>query len=132
MADFRRSRQKGGSFFFTLVTHRRKPLLTRTDVRTALRESIEVVRKDQPFYIDAWVLLPDHLHCIWTLPYGDNEFPRRWGRIKAGVSRHLKTGLTTSSDMVDWPWSSFHWYVRDGIYEPDWAGSHDIEGEFGE
>jgi putative transposase len=40
-----------------------------------------------PFHIDAWVVLPDHMHCVWTLPAGDTAFPLRWQMIKALFSR---------------------------------------------
>ena len=40
-----------------------------------------------PFEIDAFVLLPDHLHCIWTLPAGDRDFSTRWRLIKGNFSR---------------------------------------------
>jgi hypothetical protein len=51
-------------------------------IRNALRASIETVREARPFVIDAWVLLPDHLHCEWTLPDGDADFSTRWMIIK--------------------------------------------------
>ena len=85
MPNYRRAGVPGGSYFFTVVTHNRQPLLTTESFRFALREAINEVRKSQPFEIDAWVLLPDHMHCMWTLPEGDQDFSKRWGRIKAGV-----------------------------------------------
>ncbi len=48
----------------------------------ALREAVRVTRRERPFYIDAWVVLPDHLHCVWTLPPGDDDFSNRWRAIK--------------------------------------------------
>lgn len=53
----------------------------------SLRKAIQSVRKEHPFCIDAWVLLPDHLHCIWTLPTDDNDFSIRWAKIKRLVSK---------------------------------------------
>lgn len=53
----------------------------------ALRDAIKKVRERHPFYIDAWVLLPDHLHTIWTLPEGDSDFSLRWNLIKRYVTR---------------------------------------------
>ena len=47
------------------------------------------VRRRRPFRIDGWVVLPDHLHCIWTLPAGDVDFTTRWRLIKAGFAKHL-------------------------------------------
>ncbi|MCP4346918.1 MAG: transposase, partial [Desulfobacterales bacterium] len=60
-----------GKFFFTVVTFRRRHLFDRPECRTMLREAVEWVRQRHPFFIDAWVLLPDHMHCIWTLPEQD-------------------------------------------------------------
>ena len=47
------------------------------------------VRRSWPFSIDAWVVLPDHLHCLWTLPEGDADFATRWRLIKSGFARRL-------------------------------------------
>jgi putative transposase len=55
-----------------------------------LRAAIEEARAVHPFAVDAWVLLPDHLHCVWTLPEGDRNFSIRWGLIKAGFSKRAK------------------------------------------
>ena len=52
----------------------RQPILTHPEVRSALREAIEHVRESLPFTIDAWILLPDHLHAIWTLPQSDAAY----------------------------------------------------------
>ena len=91
MSDYRRSRITGGTYFFTVVTEERRPVLTMETVRTALREAIQQARTTLPFQIDAWVLLPDHLHCIWTLPEGDTNFSARWAIIK----RHVSGGCAT-------------------------------------
>ena len=55
----------------------------------ALRETLHAVRRRSPFPIDAWVVLPDHMHCLWTLPEGDSDFPRRWWAVKVGFSKSL-------------------------------------------
>lgn len=86
MSDYRRSKIAGGTYFFTVVTHERRSILTTETVRIALREAIQQARTTLPFQIDAWVLLPDHLHCIWTLPQGDANFSARWAIIKRRVS----------------------------------------------
>jgi len=88
MSRYRRSLAEGATYFFTVNTYRRKKLLTHREVRTALHDAIERVRADMPFTIDAWVLLPDHLHAIWTLPKDDAAYGKRWGIIKAQVSRY--------------------------------------------
>ncbi|WP_374402150.1 transposase [Niveibacterium sp.] len=87
MARYRRANVAGGSYFFTVVTERRQAILTDADVREALRAAIETVRARRPFRIDGWVLLPDHLHAIWTLPEGDADFSTRWRLIKSHVTR---------------------------------------------
>lgn len=87
MSEYRRSRAQGATFFFTVVTERRRPILTRPEVRDALRNAIRRVRTELPFVVHGWVLLPDHLHSIWELPSGDSAFGKRWGLIKAGVSK---------------------------------------------
>src|SRR5690606_28188629 len=86
MPDYRRARIPGGCYFFTVVTERRQPILTHPDIRLALREAILEVRASQPFRIDGWVLLPDHMHAIWSLPPGDADFSNRWRRIKRHVT----------------------------------------------
>ena len=86
MSRYRRSLLAGGCFFFTVVTNRRQAILCNEVVRLALRDAIETVRATRPFVTDAWVLLPDHLHCIWTLPEGDADFSTRWMMIKRLVS----------------------------------------------
>jgi putative transposase len=87
MPNYRRPGNPGGTYFFTVVTHRRKPVLTTETVRIALRTAINQARTTLPFEIDAWVLMPDHLHCIWTLPDNDGNFAARWAVIKRHVSR---------------------------------------------
>ena len=90
MSNYRRARAEGGTYFFTVVTYHRRPLLTLPESRIALRSTIEEVRNQHPFTIEAWVLLPDHLHCIWRLPAGDNDYSKRWGLIKAGFTKKTK------------------------------------------
>ena len=79
--------RSGSTYFFTLVAFERRPILCCGSLRSALRTAILNVRKTRPFSIDAWVLLPDHLHCIWTLPDGDSDYSTRWSQIKRSVSR---------------------------------------------
>lgn len=87
MSEYRRANLKGGTYFFTVVTHNRQQLLLNDEVRVALREGIEKTRILFPFQINAWVLLPDHLHCIWSLPEGDADYTKRWGMIKRHTSQ---------------------------------------------
>lgn len=87
MPEYRRIKIKGGTYFFTVVTFGRQPILTHDQVRAALQEGIQEVRQSLPFIIDAWVLFPDHLHTIWTLPENDDNFASRWAIIKRTVSK---------------------------------------------
>ncbi|NNL06205.1 MAG: transposase [Gammaproteobacteria bacterium] len=90
MPNYRRAQANGGTYFFTVVTYRRRPVFNRPECINFLRESITEVRRKHPFNIDAWVLLPDHMHCIWTLPDEDRDFSRRWGLLKSGFSKRAK------------------------------------------
>lgn len=74
----------------SVVTHKRQRFLLDEPIRLALRQSIQEVRKQWPFKVEAWVLLPDHIHCIWTLPQDDDDFSIRWSLIKGGVSKRCK------------------------------------------
>ena len=85
MPHYRRA-VAGPTYFFTVVTHRRRPILCDEPVRIALRSAIGKVRNRLPFEIDAMVLMPEHLHCIWTLSAGDTSFSMRWSQIKHHVS----------------------------------------------
>ena len=93
MSTYRRANAKGATYFFTVVTYRRRKILTLPENRYALRNAIAAVRVQYPFGIDAWVLLPDHMHCIWTLPENDSDFSRRWGVIKAIFTKQTKARL---------------------------------------
>ena len=93
MPEYRRIKKGGGTYFFTVVTQGRRPILTSPEVRQALREGISKVRQSMPFSIDAWVLLPDHLHSIWTLPEHDDRYAARWAVIKSCVTKRCKNLL---------------------------------------
>jgi putative transposase len=155
MPQYKRAQQPGGTFFFTVVTHRRKRLFSEIKNRLTLKEVIMEVKSTHPFTVDAWVLLPEHLHCIWTLPQGDMDFSKRWGLIKAKFSKELKgqqmgpvwqnrfwehlirdeRDLQKHLDYIhynpvkhglvenpkDWPSSTFHRYVKDGLYPLNWG-----------
>ena len=164
MPNYRRARVAGGTYFFT-VTLRNRRAATLTNNIDLLRTAVRRVRAHHPFEIDACVVLPDHLHCIWTLPPDDDRYSLRWRLIKSIVSkglppaerrprklcvrgergiwqrrfwehtirddrdyaRHLdyihfnpvKHGYVPRA--ADWPYSTFHTYVRDGVLPLDWA-----------
>jgi putative transposase len=84
----RRIKTPGGTYFFTVVTFRRRKILCDPDNLELLRTAFKLVKTRHPFTIDALVLLPEHLHCIWTLPPGDDDYSMRWNGIKGHFSRH--------------------------------------------
>lgn len=86
MSYYRRANTAGASYFFTVVAYRRQNILCDEPIRRALREAITEVRTRRPFSVEAWVLMPDHLHCIWTLPADDADFATRWLLVKRRVS----------------------------------------------
>jgi putative transposase len=89
---YRRADVAGGSYFFTLVTENRRPLFEEPAAVALFLGAIEKVRARHPFEVDAYVVLPDHLHALWTLPVGDANFSTRWRLIKEGFTRgYLKT-----------------------------------------
>jgi putative transposase len=166
MPDYRRLRVPGGTYFFTVnLLERKRDLLVRHI--DDLREAVRATKRERPFHIDAWVVLPDHMHTVWTLPPGDDDFSNRWKAIKIrfvqklprterrtnvriakgerGIwqrrfwehvirddndyARHIdyvhwnpmKHGLV--KQVSEWPYSSFHRYVQQGLYDEDWAGN---------
>ena len=175
--EYRRARLEGGTFFFTVVTHLRRPILTSKMSRGLLRNAFREVRARHPFDVEAIVLLPDHFHVLMRLPEGETDYSVRIGGIKrnftdaylAGGGREgsaspgqarkrlrgvwqprfwehtirdakdyrmhvdyihinpVKHGLVAR--VADWPWSSFHRYVKMGLYESDWLGRADLPGQ---
>jgi putative transposase len=158
-----------GTFFFTVVTFGRRKILTLDMSRQILSSAIKEVQTQYPFSIEAWVLLPEHIHAIWTLPDGDTDYSKRWGLIKAKFSKaskaffhaeqscnpsRIKRRETTiwqrrfwehairddadfqkhvdyihynpvkyglAAQVGDWPYSTFHRYVREGFYPENWG-----------
>ena len=87
MATYRRDLTPGSSYFFTVVTRNRQPILASDPLLSALRAAVASVQSQHPFRIDAWVTLPDHMHAVWTLPEGDADYSSRWGNIKRLAGR---------------------------------------------
>jgi putative transposase len=174
MVNYRRNFLPGRIFFTVTLADRRSSILVNNIV--SLRHAFRITKAEQPFVIDAIVVLPEHLHAVMTLPSEDSDFSGRWRRIKSLFSRDLvarkrplirndrgeyslwqrrfwehtvrdendfarhvdyihynpvKHGLV--SQVRDWPYSSFHVYVRRGVLPQDWAGiAGDGRGNFGE
>lgn len=89
MPQYLRPRLPGVPIFFTVALAQRGSRLL-IDQVGALREAVRATRAERPFGIEAWVVLPDHLHCIWQLPDGDCDYGVRWGAIKARFSRAVR------------------------------------------
>jgi len=169
MTSWRRAYLPGGTFFFTVVTCDRSPILTTPLGRVLLQEVTVECRRQWPFDLAAVVLLPDHLHALWRLPEGDTDYSKRWGWLKKELTKrwlarggterpvsdsqqrnrrrgvfqrrfweHLirdERDLERHMDYIhynpvkhglvgrvsEWPWSSFHRFVRAGEYPADWG-----------
>ena len=87
MSRYRRRNQPGGTFFFTVVTHNRRKILTGQESRNYLRTALKITGDERPFESIAMVLLPDHLCCLWRLPPGDGDYSTRWRLIKTRFTR---------------------------------------------
>ena len=169
MPHYRRLYQPGGCYFFTVnLLNRRSDLLVRRI--EDLRHSFKTVRDRHPFDFQAVVILPDHLHCVMTLPMDDHDFSRRWRLIKSGFTRrvagagyrsrsrqrHGERGLwqrrfwehliRDEQDLhrhidyihynpvkhgyvhspKDWSYSSFHWFVEEGVLDENWSADQAI------
>ena len=96
MQSYRRNLIPGGTYFFTVNLLDRSSRLLVDEIAT-LRASVAVARDRLPFRINAWVVLPDHMHCIWTLPPDDADYPSRWRMIKARFSRRMSDHAPVSA-----------------------------------
>ena len=176
MTEYRRAKIQGATYFFTVNCAERCNNRILENNIDALRQTFRKVKQRHPFKIDAIVILPEHLHCIWTLPPDDVDYGLRWGLIKSGFSRLISHNERRSKSRIkrgergiwqrrfwehmirdekdferhvdyihwnpvkhgwvkrvsDWPYSSFHDYVRKGVYSVDWAGEVELEMEAGE
>ncbi len=89
MSEYRRAYFSGGCYFFTVVTYDRNPILCTPSAIARLRSAFRHTMKRHPFMLDGLVILPDHIHCIWTLPENDANFSIRWNMIK----RYFSIGI---------------------------------------
>jgi putative transposase len=128
MTNYRRSFVRGGSYFFTVnLQNRRSRLLI--DCIDSLRDAFRYVNERHPFAIEAIVVLPEHLHAIWTLPQGDADFSVRWRLIKSTFSRcfsadeDLATSRSRKAERGIWQRRYWEHTVRD---EADFAARYPI------
>ena len=176
MVHYRRNRVPAGTYFFTATLRDRRAMLLVENIEI-LREALRHTLRQRPFVIDAMVVLPDHVHTVWTLPEGDADYAGRWRLLKSYFTRTLVkggVGLTRNAKgeydlwqrrywehsirdeadlerhvdyihynpvkhglverVADWPYSSFHRFVRQGLCSPDWAGVDvkSAKGSYGE
>jgi putative transposase len=165
--DYRRDYTRGATYFFTVVTFGRRKLFNQPETVASLRLAFSKEIARRPFHIDAIVIMPDHIHTIWTLPLEDINYSIRWRNIKRSFTatvqseqrqivfgsrlhkqeqaiwqrrfwehrirdRHdfnqhvdyihynpVKHGVAIRP--VDWPYSSIHRYIRDGVLNADWG-----------
>ena len=96
MPEYRWSSIQDGTFFFTVVTYKRLPILTSSVARSILHEAWQNVNQRFPFVTDAICLLPEHIHCIWTLPEGDANYGLRWGEIKKCFTKNYLKQIGTA------------------------------------
>jgi putative transposase len=91
MSDYRRYFVPGATYFFTIVAHRRRPLFSSAQNVQRLRDAMTTVKNELPFYINAAVILPEHMHFLWTLPSGDDGYSKRIGRMKVEFTRSIQS-----------------------------------------
>ena len=85
MPNYRRVFADAHSYFLTLVTHQRNPILIENI--ELLRQSFKVSREKYTYEIQAIVILPDHFHMI-ILPENAEDYPNIISQIKQHFSRH--------------------------------------------
>ena len=87
MPNYHRVRVEGGTYFFTVVTYHRHPILTTNVAREILHSAWIETQQRFPFETIAVCVLPDHIHSIWELPEGDSNYSMRWNMIKGLFSK---------------------------------------------
>jgi putative transposase len=100
MTNYRRLRVPGGTYFFTVCLEDRASTAL-TDHIDQLRFAYAKTVAELPVICEAMVVLPNHLHAIWTLPEGDADFSDRWRRIKARFSHGLRPSLPPNHSMTE-------------------------------
>ena len=176
MSNYRRAWCPGGTYFFTVNLLQRSDndlLVRHIDL---FRDAVRTIRLAHPFTIHAWVVLPEHMHCVIELPKGDADFAVRWRLIKIRLSKSLPAQEWRSATRLrrgergiwqrrywehlirddqdfaahmdyvhvnplkhglvkrvgDWPFSTFHHLVAQGVYPADWAGGFEDEIDYAE
>ena len=121
--EYRRDRTVGGTYFFTVVIQGRKPLFDDPAMVDRLRAAFRIVMRHRPFQIEAIVVLPDHLHALWTLPEGDSDYSMRWnaikGRFTAGLPAQARPAPSAArkarNEQAVWQRRFWEHLVRDDV-----------------
>ena len=107
MSFYRRLRLPGATYFFTVnLAHRGDDTLVRHI--SHLRQAFRVTTAEHPIRCDAMVVLPDHLHAVWTLPEWDADYSTRWRKIKArfthavGIEMHRSQSKAAKRECGLW------------------------------
>lgn len=122
MSDYRRAYSPGGTYFFTLVTHNRVKRFADPHEVERLRTAFRHVKERHPFVIDAIVVLPDHIHALWTLPAGDHDFSMRWRLVKHKFSVGAAAPINHRGEKQIWQRRFWEHLIRDA---DDWANHMD-------
>ncbi len=101
MPEYRRANIPGSSVFVTIVTHERAKLFSMPENINKLRQACSIVMTEKPFTIDAAVILPEHIHFLWTLPPGDRDYSYRVGRMKVLFTRALRGANNLPDDVCE-------------------------------
>ena len=109
MPNYRRSRENGAVFFFTVVTHNRLPVFNNISNIRIFRTILNEVRHELPFKEIACVALHDHIHSIWKLPDDDHDFSKRWGIIKARFTKQLRSSDSDVNSYSGMVWQKRFW-----------------------
>ena len=117
MSEYKRSYQAGGHYFFTLVTHKRRPIFESSSNLNKFKYAMNKVKDKHPFALNAIVILPDHLHCLWRLPSNDADYSTRWRLIKRCFSIEMKAQSNHRNEKNIWQRRFWEHAIRD---EHDW------------
>jgi len=112
---YRRAYAPGGTFFFTLVTKNRYPFFNDSKNVEIIGQEIRNICTDRPFRMDAIVILPDHIHCLWTLPKGDSDYSTRWRLIKRAVTQKINSVNTANFPISVWQSRYWEHQIRDAL-----------------
>src|SRR3990167_176199 len=113
MSEYHRLFVKGGTYFFTVVTHDRQPLLCNEAALMRLKAAFRYVRDKHPYRMEGLVILPDHLHCIWRLPEDDGNFSIRWNLLKIYFSIGMSSSVNKRREKTIWQRRFWEHLIRD-------------------